>query len=67
MKNVSPHLHLADVQWVGVAALPILDRVGKSIGELFLSTKKIRLHKVDHSVVCVGRGGAGAEISNTSQ
>ena len=53
MKDVSSQLHGTDVDWIGVTTLTVLDRVGKTIGELLLCTKEVRLDKVNHGVVCV--------------
>ena len=50
---MSSQFHGTDVHRVGVAALPILDGVGKTISELFLRTKEVWLDKVNHGVVCV--------------
>ena len=49
-------LHGADVVWVGIATLAVLDWIGKAIGELSLRTEEVGLHKVNHSVVCEGEG-----------
>ena len=53
MKNVSSQFHGTDVYRVRVTTLPVLDRIGKAIGELSLCTKEVRLDKVNHGVVCV--------------
>ena len=52
MQNVGPHLHTADVQRGGVPALAIHDGVNEAVLELTNVSKKIRLHKVHHGVIC---------------
>ena len=57
MQDVGSVPHEADVHRAGVTTLAIGDRVHKLVLELLRLPQQVRLHKVHHGVVCIGRGG----------
>ena len=53
VQNVGSLFHQSDIKGGGVSALAVCDGVHKTVCELSGCSKEVRLHKVDHCVVCV--------------